>query len=36
MGDQDLTKKSGKRKRDNGARDRSYASKLTIEDVENG
>ena len=26
---------SGKRKRNNGARDRSYASKLTIEDVEN-
>lgn len=27
---------SPKRKRNNGARDRSYASKLTIEDVENG
>jgi len=27
---------SGKRKRNNGARDRNYASKLTIEDVENG
>lgn len=26
---------SGKRKRNNGARDRNYASKLTIEDVEN-
>ena len=26
---------SGKRKQGNGARDRSYASKLTIEDVEN-
>jgi hypothetical protein len=28
-------KVSGKRKQGNGARDRSYASKLTIEDVEN-
>jgi hypothetical protein len=27
---------SPKRKRNNGARDRNYASKLTIEDVENG
>lgn len=35
MGDQDLTKTSAKRKRDNGARDRSYASKMTIEDIEN-
>lgn len=35
MGDQDLTKTSAKRKRYNGARDRSYASKMTIEDIEN-
>lgn len=36
MGDAVLPDKvSGKRKQGNGARDRSYASKLTIEDVEN-
>ena len=36
MGDMELKDKvSGKRKQGNGARDRSYASKLTIEDVEN-
>lgn len=37
MGDIKMPNKvSGKRKQGNGARDRSYASKLTIEDVENG
>lgn len=36
MGDTEMPNKvSGKRKQGNGARDRSYASKLTIEDVEN-
>lgn len=36
MGGMELKDKvSGKRKQGNGARDRSYASKLTIEDVEN-
>lgn len=36
MGDIKMPNKvSGKRKQGNGARDRSYASKLTIEDVEN-
>lgn len=36
LGDTEMPNKvSGKRKQGNGARDRSYASKLTIEDVEN-
>lgn len=36
MGEQDMNKTSPKRTRGQGARDKSYASKLTIEDVENG
>lgn len=35
MGDQDMNHKPTKRTRGQGARDKSYASKLTIEDVEN-
>lgn len=35
MGDQDMNHKPTKRTRGQGARDKSYSSKLTIEDVEN-
>ena len=36
IGDQNMNHKPAKRTRGQGARDKSYASKLTIEDVENG